>query len=227
VLISETSSYRITPVIRPVVHSSHDRTDDRAGIFAVTPETTEPQNVEVTSVSYRGKRALRVVERDPAANAETMAIVRGVKFRNGEIEADIAGMPGPGANEGARGFVGIAFRGQSAERYECFYLRPTNGRAMDQLRRNHSTQYISHPEYTWDRLRRERPGMYESYVDLVSGEWTHVRIVVTGTKAQRYVNHSPQPVLIVNDLKHGDTEGGVALWIGNGTIAHFANVKVK
>jgi hypothetical protein len=196
-------------------------------LFAATPETVEPQNVEVSTVSYRGKRALRAVERDPAANAETMAILRGVKFHDGEIEADIAGMPGPGADAGARGFVGIAFRVQSAERYECFYLRPTNGRAPDQLRRNHSTQYISHPEYTWDRLRKENPGVYESYVDLVSGEWTHVRIVVDGTKAQLYVNRTAQPVLIVNDLKHGDTEGGVALWIGNGTVAHFANVKVK
>jgi hypothetical protein len=27
------------------------------------------------------------------------------------------------------------------------YIRPTNGRADDQVRRNHSTQYISMPEY--------------------------------------------------------------------------------
>jgi hypothetical protein len=196
-------------------------------LFAITPESVDPQNVVVSAVSHHGKNALRVVEKDPAANAETIAVVRGAKFRNGEIEADIAGMPGPGANEGARGFVGIAFRVQSTTQYECFYLRPTNGRAMDQLRRNHSTQYISHPEYTWDRLRKENPGVYESYVDLVSGEWTHVRIVVDGTKAQLYVNRRAQPVLIVNDLKHGDTEGGIALWIGNGTIGHFANLKVK
>jgi len=34
-------------------------------------------------------------------------------------------------------------------------------------------------------------------------------------------------VLIVNDVKSGATaHGGVALWIGPGTIAHFRNVTV-
>ena len=150
----------------------------------------------------------------------------GVRFHNGVIEADIAGVPGAGASEGARGFAGIAFRVKDAATYECFYLRPTNGRATDQLRRNHSTQYISHPDFPWERLRKENPGVYESYADLVPGEWTHVKIVVDGTKAQLYVNRSPQPVLIVNDLKAGDSEGGVALWIGDETEAHFANLKV-
>jgi hypothetical protein len=198
-----------------------------AAALSLAPDALELHNVKIESVTYRGKKALHAVEADPKANAETIAVLRGSKFRNGEIEADIAGMPGAGADAGARGFVGIAFRVQSETTYESFYLRPTNGRAMDQLRRNHSTQYISHPEFPWDRLRKENPGVYESYVDLVPGEWTHVRIVVDGTKAQLYVNRSAQPVLIVNDLKHGDTEGAVALWIGNGTDAHFANLSVK
>ena len=196
-----------------------------AASFSLTPQTVEPHNVTVKAVTYRGKSAVNVVGVE-GKGGDQIATLRGPRFRNGEIEADIAGVPGAGAAEGARGFVGIAFRVQSAERYECFYLRPTNGRAMDQLRRNHSTQYISHPDFTWDRLRKENPGVYESYVDLVPGEWTHVRIVVDGTKAQLYVNRSAQPVLIVNDLKAGDSEGGVALWIGNFTDAHFANVRV-
>ena len=50
----------------------------------------------------------------------------------------------------------------------------------DQLRRNRSTQYFSYPGYDFDRLRREAPGQYESYVDLEVGEWTHLRIEVAG-----------------------------------------------
>ena len=46
-------------------------------------------------------------------------------------------------------------------------------------------------------------------------------------KARLYVNDSPQPVLIVNDLKHGDTEGAVALWIGQGTEAYFSNLRLS
>ena len=195
-------------------------------LHSLTTQTVEPHNVDVKRVTYRGKAALRLVETDRSLNEDTIAIVKGVSFHNGEIEADVAGAPGAGANEGARGFAGIAFRVKSVSTYECFYLRPTNGRAMDQLRRNHSTQYISHPDFPWERLRKENPGVYESYTDLVPGEWTHVKIVVDRTKAQLYVNRAPQPVLIVNDLKAGDSEGGVALWIGNGTEAHFANLKV-
>ena len=51
----------------------------------------------------------------------------------------------------ARGFIGIAFRLQG-NLYEYIYLRPANGRADDQIRRNHSTQYGAHPDYGFDRL---------------------------------------------------------------------------
>jgi hypothetical protein len=129
---------------------------------------------------------------------------------------------------GARGFVGVAFRlRKDPLRYECFYLRPTNGRAEDQLRRNHSTQYISHPDHPWDRLRKENPGVYESYVDLVPGEWTRVKIVVSGTEARLFVHGAEQPSLIVKDLKLGVSEGAVALWIGPGTEAHFTGLRIE
>ena len=94
------------------------------------------------------------------------------------------------------------------------------------MQRNHSAQYISHPEYPWQRLREETPGKYETYVDLVPGEWTKVKIEVKGDKARLYVNGAEQPVLLVNDLKHGKTSGNLALWIGPGVVAHFANLRV-
>lgn len=113
-----------------------------------------------------------------------------------------------------------------ASKYECAYIRPTNGRAEDQVRLNHSTQYSSYPGYEWLRLRTESPGKYESYVDLVPGEWTKIRIEVSGAKMRFYVNGAFEPTLVVNDLKMGDTHGGVALWIGVGTEAYFANLRV-
>jgi hypothetical protein len=63
-------------------------------------------------------------------------------------------------------------------------------------------------------------------VDLVLGEWTKIKIEVSGVKARLFVNDSPQPVLIVSDLKHGDSEGAVALWIGLGTEGYFANLRL-
>ena len=100
----------------------------------------------------------------------------------------IAGDLRPDSPNDMRGFVGIAFRVQpNGSQFECFYLRPTNGRAEDQLRRNHATQYISHPDHSWHKLRQENPGVYESYTDLVPGEWTRIKIEVAGTHAKLYV----------------------------------------
>jgi hypothetical protein len=184
-----------------------------------------PHGVKVEQVTYRGKPAVRVVE--PQINAGGGIVVVSVELKNGVIEAQIAGALAPGAAETSRGFVGIAFRVQAdAKRYDAFYLRPTNGRADDQLRRNHSTQYISEPDFPWQRLRKETPGVYESYVDLEPGAWTPVRIAVDGTKARLHVHGAEQPTLIVNDLKQGEVPGKVALWIGQGTEAYFSNLRV-
>jgi hypothetical protein len=87
-------------------------------------------------------------------------------------------------------------------------------------------QYISIPGFPWQKLRSETPGKYESYVDLVPGQWVHVKIRVAGPRAQLYVNGTDQPVLVVNDLKQAVLNGAIGLWVGPGTIAHFSNLKV-
>ncbi len=157
-----------------------------------------------------------------------LAIVAGVDFGNGTIEVELAGSPAPGAQGGARGFVGVAWRLQDDNHtYDCFYLRPTNGRADDQERRNHSAQYISHPDWTWYRFRSETPSKYETYVDIVPSEWIQVKITVEGEKARLYVNGAEQPTLIVNDVKSGaNASGKVALWIEGSTIGRFRNLKI-
>lgn len=183
-----------------------------------------PVNVAIEPAVHAGKAGIRVTAK---ADGEQLAILDGIEFSNGVIEVELSGAPASGASEAARGFVGIAFRLANETTYECFYLRPTNGRADDQLRRNHSTQYISHPEWTWSKLRQEQPGVYESYVDLVPGAWTRVRITVDGSKARLYVHGSDQPALIVNGLKGGAAAGKIALWVGPGTQAHFRALQVN
>jgi hypothetical protein len=180
----------------------------------------------VEDVSFKGKKAVRVISSDAE---ETMAIIKDKNFESGTIELDVASTRLATASATARGFIGLAFRVRMADsvRYECFYIRPTNGRAEDQLRRNHSVQYISHPKYTWFKLREENPGVYESYADLVEGEWTHVKIEVKDDKARLYVNGTSQPCLIVQDLKYGKSAGAIALWVGPGTDGYFTNLKVS
>lgn len=196
-----------------------------APLCAQTAEKLEAHGAAVANTAYQGKNAVRVDALPTAANGESYAIVKGSHFHNGTIEVDLAGKPAVNAGEGARGFIGIAFRLKD-DHYEYIYLRPTNGRVDDQVRRNHSTQYAAQPDYDYDRLRKESPGKYESYVDLEPGVWTHYRIVIEGTRARLYVHDAAQPCLIVDDLKHGDSEGSVALWVGPGTEGYFANLKI-
>lgn len=185
-------------------------------------------NVQVENVTWQGRSAVRVSDTGAAGDGHLLALIPSSSFREGVIELELAGAPQPGVAGGARGFVGIAFRVQHGhETYSAFYLRPTNGRADDQVRRNHSTQYIAHPAWTWNRLRQEFPKMYESYVDLVPGEWTRVRIEVRSGRARLFVHGTAQPCLIVNDMKQDLPAGAIALWIGPGTVAHFTGLRVS
>lgn len=186
----------------------------------------EPLHATKEAVVYRGRRAVKVMELKDGG--EPMVRLKDIEFRDGTIEAWVAGMPKDGAFKDARGYVGIAFRvSEDNAKFECFYLRPTNGRVEDQVRRNHALQYTSTPDYPWFRLRKESTEKYESYADLVTGEWTKIKIVVKGNTARLYVHDADQPNLIVNDLKLGaDARGGIALWIGLDTEAYFSDLKI-
>ena len=193
-------------------------------------EGLRPVNAKVESVTYKGRKGIRVTDTAPQGTSDDarFVVVTGSQFQDGLIEVDVAGDRIPGATETARGFVGIAFRVvHDGPPFEAFYLRPFNGRSDDQLQRNHSAQYISSPEFPWNRLRQEFPGKYETYVDLVPGEWTKMKIEVKGNKAHLYVNDAPEPILIVNHLLHGDTKGAVALFISLGSVAHFSNLRIS
>ena len=126
---------------------------------------------------------------------------------------------------GSKGSVGITFR-QRGDTAERLYLRPENARVANQLFRDRITQYESMPEHPWQRLRAEQPGVYESYVDIEPGAWTHVRVEVRGSTARLYVNHAAQPCLVVNDMRHGASRGTIALWSRISSEAYFANLHV-
>ena len=115
-------------------------------------------NVKAEVVELGGVEGLRVTRADDYSGGGTLVLVEGSSFGDGVIQVELAGEPAPGADPAMRGFVGIAFRvdPEDPDRYECFYLRPTNARADVQLRRNHTTQYVSHPEHPWHKVSRRR-----------------------------------------------------------------------
>jgi hypothetical protein len=150
-----------------------------------------------------------------------------VDFNDGTIEVEVASVLALDAPEFARGFIGVAFRIDERGRFESIYLRPTNSNAEDQVRRNHSVQYVAYPEYRFDRLRAESPEKYETSADIGLNRWIHMRIDVRGQQARLYLDGNPRPAFIVSDMKFGPNQrGGVGVWLESGTIANFRNLKI-
>jgi hypothetical protein len=185
-------------------------------------------------VEYRGRHALKLAPlpgHEHAQNEELMAILADSDFKNGTIELDVSGARRAGYStaedeRGFKGMIGVSFHIQGDKR-ETIYVRPENARLDDQVFRNRSTQYESIPDFPWNLLREQSPGVYESYVDLEPGAWTKLRIEVSGTKTRLYVNGATQPCLIVNDLKLGEARGKIALWSRVSTDAYFSNLRVE
>lgn len=191
----------------------------------------KPVSVKMSVTSIGGRKAVNVSRDTAIKGADIPTFVRLSNtgdFHNGTIEVKLLSRLLPAAEGYARGFIGLAFRiSQNNSRFESIYIRPTNGRAEDQLRRNHSTQYFSYPDHKFDRLRKEAAGQYESYADMGLNEWIKMKIVVRDAQAKLYLNDHPQPTLIVNDLKLGaSNSGAIGLWVDAGTDAFFRDIKV-
>lgn len=196
----------------------------------LTRAKLEPVNVSVSTETNVGKGVVRVTK-DPkleAVDEATFAKLVGAEFKNGTIEVKVLSRLLPNAPEHARGFIGVAFRIDARHsRFEAMYIRPTNGRADDQVRRNRATQYFSYPAFKFDRLRKESPSQYESYADMTLNDWIMLKIEVRDSQAKLYVNGSAQPVLVVNDLKHGAAHAGaIGLWVDVGTEGYFKDLSL-
>jgi hypothetical protein len=195
--------------------------------YSLAKGLTPLNGIKLDNVIYRGKRALVLTEKeDPQFGV--LGVVFPSGFKNGTIEFDEAGQLTPLHNPTSRSFVGLAFHvSDDLQKYECFYLRMTNGRSTSQELRNHAVQYCAYPDHQWNQLRQDSPFRYEAYTDLELGAWRHVKISISGKEAKFYVGETNQPTLVVHDLFMGDSKGKLALWVGGYTKAYFANLKVQ
>jgi hypothetical protein len=190
----------------------------------------EAVNVSMSIEKLMGTKVVKAIKDSSVKEFDepTFVKIKGINFKNGTIEVKVLSRLLKNAPEFARGFIGVAFRiNDNNTKYESIYLRPTNGRANDQVRRNHSIQYYSYPDYKFDRLRKESPERYESYADMELNKWITIRIEVKDAEAKLFLNNNTQPSLIVNDLKHGaNASGSIALWIETGTEGYFKDLKI-
>src|SRR5436190_7073308 len=190
----------------------------------------EANHVYMSIEKMDGKQVVKIIKDSTQNGADlpTFVKIKDIDFKDGTIEIKVLSRLLKNAPAFARGFIGVAFHIDSLNsKFEGIYLRPTNGRAEDQLRRNHSIQYFSYPDYGFDRLRKEAEGVYESYADMGLNEWITMRTEVKGKQAKLFLNNNKQPSLIVNDLKLGDNVlGAIGLWVDGGTEGYFKDLKV-
>lgn len=173
----------------------------------------------------RGRKDMMATQLD---DEPTYAKLADVDFHNGILEVTVLSRLLPDAPEHARGFIGLAYRINADDTaFESLYIRPTNGRAPVQLRRNRATQYFSYPDFKFFHSRETNPGEYESYADMGLDEWITLKMEIVDSTAKLYLNDGKEPVLIVNDMKMGpDARGSVGLWVEIGTDGYFRDLKI-
>ncbi len=194
-----------------------------ASSVATQQRTIEPKDVQVfnrsvSALSDGTRKGVRLNEQP----GEGVAYLKGIEFSNGTIEFDVRGKDVQGQS-----FVGVAFHGLDSTTYDAIYLRPFNFRTEDPARHSHAVQYVSQPAYPWQRLRTERPGVFEQPVSPPPDPngWFHVRVVVASPKVSVFVGDAKQPSLVVTQLSDRTT-GLVGLWVGNGSGGDFADLKI-
>ncbi|GEO09213.1 family 16 glycoside hydrolase [Segetibacter aerophilus] len=175
-------------------------------------------NRSAEAINEDGKKAIRISE---AAN-EGFVILKEIDFSNGTIEFDVKGK-----NVVQQSFVGFAFHGQDEKTYDAIYFRPFNFVNPDTARRRRAVQYVSMPNYPWEKLRETFPGKYENKVNPVPNPdgWFHAKITINGKRVAVFVDNATTPSLEVEKLT-SVSKGGVALWVGNSSGGSFANLSI-
>jgi hypothetical protein len=145
----------------------------------------------VNFVEHMGKPSIELQPGDYRKGIPSgMASLKDFQFGNGTIEYDVSAENGMGA--------ALMFRAASKENFEMFYLRPRPNcqEAPD------CVQYApqTHGALLWDVFPQ-----YQGPAPLRSGQWNHVKLVISGKRMNIYVNGATQPTLKVSRLE-GDTE---------------------
>ena len=203
------------------------------------PNVLATNLVIATPTSWNGKQSLAVELTDayqaklPAAgfgpNANGLSFVTVVpEFTDGMIQVDVAAeLTGRGSPD-SRGFIGVAFHIDHDRTFEAVYLRMTNGSLNDPPpaapRIDRAVQYVAHPDFHFDASREVAPGRYERGAKVALGRWHTLRLDIAGHTCRTFVDG--EETLVVDDLHYAGQRGPVGLWIGNGTLGHFSNLRV-
>ncbi|MDH7444841.1 hypothetical protein [Aquimarina sp. 2201CG14-23] len=156
-----------------------------------------------TLENYEGKDAIYI--------QRGLAFLKDTKFLNGTIEFDVYLTK-------RQGFPGVRFRAVDRNNMESFYIRPhlpgkpDANQVAPVINGITPWQLYFGPKYSF---------LYEYNYD----DWTHVKLVVNGNRAQIYLDHAKKPNLSWF-LVHEPQEGGIAIGGGGASPMHYANFKI-
>jgi hypothetical protein len=176
-------------------------------------------NREAEAVIESDNRFIRFNEKEN----EGIAWIPTTDFKNGVIELEMRGK-----DVLQKSFIGIVFHALNDSTYDAVYCRPFNFEAKDAIRKVHAIQYISHPVYTWKKLREERNGLYEKEIITPPDPngWFTLKLVVENNLIKAFINQSENPSLVVEKLSNNYT-GRIGIFMGSGSGGDFKSVKVR
>lgn len=156
------------------------------------------------------------------------AWINDLNFKNGIIEFDLY------LSE-RRGFPGVMFRMQDDNNYEEFYIRPHLSGMPDAMQytpvygANSAWQlYHDQSEFVNDgeiSFKMKEWDGFNTVYTYPYDRWLHVKLVISGARADVYFDHEEKPALQIRELRRGISGGGVGIKTGVSPF-YFANFTV-
>ncbi len=157
-----------------------------------------------------------------AQKGDGLAILKHVEFESGTISIDFKGEDVAG-----KSFVGLAFNIQNDSTYEAVYFRPFNFESLKKLSREHSIQYIYHPDFPWKTLRTEKEGVFESeFINPPNpDDWFSIELTINPKEV--IVTDAPSgEILMKVERLTNHVSNSIALWTGHNSKGSFRNLKI-
>lgn len=173
-------------------------------IIPLTPDQWAFQAGKVEFIDYKGKKAMKL------ASNSGQVVLKDVVFKNGTVEFDIE----PAPAEFAQAFY---FHRKDAKEQEIVYLR--TARIGNKLA-NEGIQYCPYFDGVnmWDMYHE-----YQGPALAKTGEWNHLKLIMSGSRLQVFLNEDSKPVLDIPKLEGTYAEGSLAFE----GASYIANLQLK
>lgn len=180
---------------------------------------------------YQGRDCIQITSDDAdLPDNSRWQVVETRPFTTGTIELWVASFP---TKKDENAFAGVTFQVHGSndpakcDHCEGVYLRMLNSGAK-LPKRNHVLQHFASPDMPWNVLRERFPGQHETYADVRSGEWNHLRIEVQRTSLAVWVN---QPLWSVRatmkcSLIRAEGQGYIGLFTERFCNSYYSDLRI-